>query len=150
MENLPMHAHSENFEHLRKVREGMEVFDNQGKKIGTASRVHLGEQGQAGTGAADLSDGPAGGDVSLPVTGTVPAVSDPGELYGQGYGGAAGVFGSDLIPDEMRQQLYMTGFVRMDSSRLLHGDRYIRPEQVERVEGDRVVLNAGYDNLLKI
>jgi transcriptional regulator with XRE-family HTH domain len=84
MDNMPIRG--EYYDRLRQVREGMEIYDNQGGKIGKVSRVHLGEQGQAGTGAADLTSEPPGGQVTIPATGTVPTASDPGGTYGQCYG----------------------------------------------------------------
>ena len=62
---------------------------------------------------------------------------------------ARAIFGKDDVPEEMQQRLINEGFLRIDAAGLFARDRYVLPEQIERVHGDHVHLNIAFDGLLK-
>ncbi len=55
----------------------------------------------------------------------------------------------DQLPREMQEKALREGFVRLDADGLFAADRYIFPEQIDRVEGDRLVLAVRKEDLLK-
>ncbi|KKB78383.1 hypothetical protein VW35_12195 [Devosia soli] len=56
---------------------------------------------------------------------------------------------SDNLPRELQEKALREGFVRLDADGLFASDRYIFPEHIDRVEGDRLILNVRKDDLLK-
>lgn len=115
---------------LRQVREGMDVFDRDGDKLGSVDRVYFGATEEAGRGAA--------------------TPSTPGERQDSIFDNLAqALFGNDAVPEAARARMMQEGFVRIDSTGLFAADRYVLPQQIERVEGDRVYLNATRDDLIK-
>lgn len=119
---------------LRNIREGMEVYDSQGDKIGTVEDLYFGassdEMDKHGVGAATAPD-PKLRENNL--------VDDIAE----------GIFGGDDLPKEMRKRLINEGFLRIDSAGLFASDRYVLSEQIARVHDDHVHLNVTRDQLLK-
>lgn len=55
----------------------------------------------------------------------------------------------DGLPRELQEKALREGFVRLDADGLFAADRYIFPEQIDRVEGDSLVLAVRRDDLLK-
>lgn len=55
----------------------------------------------------------------------------------------------DGLPRELQEKALREGFVRLDAAGLFAADRYIFPEQIDRVEGDSLVLAVRRDDLLK-
>lgn len=50
--------------------------------------------------------------------------------------------GEDDLSDELKEKLLREGFVRIDAEGLFAGDRYITPDQIETVDGDRLLLRV--------
>jgi len=116
--------HRANF--LRDIREGMRVFDKTNTEIGTVEWVKFGD------------DNP---------TTPEPEAADISAIERQR--GDAVAFDPDQIPEEVREKLLLQGFVRIDAAGLLNADRYVMPEQIERITGDALVLNVSKSELLK-
>lgn len=55
----------------------------------------------------------------------------------------------DDLPREMQEKLLRDGFIRVDGEGLFAADRYVFPEQIERVEGDRIVLKVPREKLFR-
>ena len=55
----------------------------------------------------------------------------------------------DGLPRELQEKALREGFVRLDADGLFADDRYIFPEDINRVEGDNLVLAVRRDDLLK-
>ena len=55
----------------------------------------------------------------------------------------------DGLPRELQEKALREGFVRLDADGLFAADRYIFPEDIDRVEGDNLVLAVRRDDLLK-
>jgi len=117
---------------LKRILEGMEVFDREGRKIGVVEHVHLGSHDDTGRGPADVS--------------RVEVEDKPDSII---ENLAEGLGASDDLPDEMKDRLLLDGFIRMDSNQPLASDRFILPDQIKDVRGDQVILNSTYDDLLK-
>lgn len=122
-----MHAHF-----MYDIREGMKVFDNTNKQIGTVEWVKFGDDD--------------------PLT-PEPEASDVNPIERQRHNtlidNIADAFRTDDIPDEVREKLLLQGFVRIDAEGLFAGDRYVTPEQIERVSKDKLMLNVSKKDLLK-
>jgi hypothetical protein len=126
-----MDSHEQNV--LASVFKGMEVFDADGKKVGTVDFVYMGSvhgRGE-GTGAATEPTPPTTPETGL--VGNIARTVDPAE---------------DL-PDELKSRLLSEGYVRVDNSRLFSADRFVLPGQINSVDGNRVLLNARYPDLPK-
>lgn len=130
-----MFDESEGNKKLEGIHEGMDVFDREGNRIGTVERVFLGnvseETSDSGGGAAtEAGTGPPR-DKSLV------------DIFAEGFAG------EEQMPDELQERLYREGFVRVDATGLFASDRYILPEQIASVSGDRVSLRVARDELIK-
>lgn len=133
------HSHTstdvtQEFSILNDIHEGMTVYDRQNQRLGTVETIYFGatskEQRAHGTGPATVTT--ADLPYSDPVTNIVGSIFNP-----------------DDVPQELAEQLYRTGFVRIDSAGLFASDRYIMPSQIERVADDSVFLRVGQDELVK-
>lgn len=112
---------------LRLIREGMAVYDRAGDKIGTVEQVHFGPDDEYGRGAAE----PA-------------SVRDRDESL---IDTIAEVFAPNDMPEAVRSRLLQQGFIRVDATGLFAADRYITPDQIAQVAGDRVVLRVSREEL---
>jgi hypothetical protein len=59
------------------------------------------------------------------------------------------VFREDDLPKEIHDRLLMQGFVRLDADGLFASDRYILPDQILSVMGDKIVLTVEKSELMK-
>jgi len=119
---------------LAQVYEGMNVYDRTGGKIGTVEYVYLGAVGEDadtyGVGPATAS-GTGGRESSL--------IEDFAQAFSPG----------DHIPETLRNRLQRHGFLRINSTGLFAADRYVMPDQIADVSGDRVSLRVTRDELIK-
>lgn len=108
---------------LSSVREGMTVYDARGDEIGTVDAVRMGEPD---------------------------AVTDQGQPQGDPQSLVRDfLLPHHALPDEAREKLGRTGYLRIDRSGLMSGAAYAEPGDVARVEGDAVHLNKDQDALIK-
>lgn len=115
---------------LRDVEQGMRVFDRERHEIGKVEWVQFGDDSPEtpeveASGPADQRDD----DTLLDVI--------------------ARSFRTDDLPEEVRARLLHQGFVRIDADGLFAADRYVMPEQIDLVSGDRLMLNVTRDELMK-
>lgn len=122
---------------LTRVREGMQVFDREGKKVGKVTEVFFGVDD------ANIEEG-VGSQAGL----TAPA-GDSGTQSAGAFGASLeAAFGSgDQGPDVLRRRLERSGYMRIEGG-LLSSDRFAMPDQIERVQGDRVDLRVIANQLL--
>ena len=115
------------------VHEGMKVVDNAMQPIGTVEMFRSTDEvpDQPGIDAAGVS--PVLEDERNNLTALL------ADLFGP----------DDELPREMQEKALREGFVRLDADGLFAADRYIFPEHIDRVEGERLVLRVGRDDLLK-
>ncbi|MCC6613635.1 MAG: hypothetical protein IT320_09165 [Anaerolineae bacterium] len=114
------------------VHEEMEVFDLNGDKVGTVEFVRL-------------SDELASTD--YPETATPGAIDDQNDSFIEDI---AEVFTDwPRLPEEMRERLLRSGFVRIDRG-LIKSDVVATPDQIANVTEDAVYLNVAEDALLKL
>ncbi|MHB8627475.1 MAG: hypothetical protein ACYDBJ_13930 [Aggregatilineales bacterium] len=118
---------------LKVIKEGMEVYDRLGKKIGTVTDLYLGasspESNRRGTGSATAPSPDMRGDT---------LVDD-----------IARVFVPDDLPQVLRDRLIQNGFVKLNGEGLFSHARYILPNQIDSVAGNRVDLRVSRDELIK-
>lgn len=118
---------------LRQVHEGMRVYDRDDHEIGTVDQVYLGELSPS---ANNLGLGPA-------------TARDPNQPSNNLVRDFAAAFDADNIPQELRERLQRMGFARLNAKGLFASGRYVLPEQVARVEDDKVFLKTKKDDLIK-
>ena len=113
---------------ISRVREGMDVFDADGDKVGEVDLVRMGDpeavttEGQEAPGGVD--DGGLIGDVAR----------------------AFGARDEPRVPDSLRARMIHDGFIRIDGG-FLGKTRYAIADQIARVEGDGVRLSVTKDEL---
>lgn len=115
---------------LSKIRAGMAVYDQAQNQIGVIDYVQFGDE-----------------DPLKPRKRAAPE-------YGMNRGEwlmeterEPDVFTPDDVPDILRERLLLYGFIRIDSPGLSNADRYIFPNQIHSVDGNRVILKASREEL---
>lgn len=53
------------------------------------------------------------------------------------------------MPEAQRSRLLQEGYILLDAKGILHSDRYIVPEQIASVSGDKITLKGHRDDLQK-
>lgn len=133
---------------IAEVHEDMKVYDAAGKLVGRVHGIHGGSLGEASTGAAGVVATPVpvtmSGQQPVPV---VEPVVVPAKVPVLDSDDTAFDMEEDM-PRELRQRLEHNGFIRIDAG-FLRRHRFALREQIERVEGDSVMLNVAADNLIK-
>ena len=121
---------------LNTIREGMEVRDSTGDRIGKVRRVQMGGVDPVDAEESAREAGPTNRDR---------------DSYGATLlGDVARTFTrSDDMPDEVRLDLERKGYIQIDSSGILAADRYAAADQIAGVSGDTVTLAAHKDELPK-
>ena len=117
---------------LRRVEEGMKVFDRDRNEIGKVEYVQFGD------------DDPSTAEVEA----AAPNTLDRGRDTLLDNIAEAFVPGDD-IPEEIRARLLQQGFVRIDANGIFAADRYVTPEQIASVSGDGLMLSVSKDELVK-
>lgn len=126
---------------LSRVREGMKVFDRDGKEIGEVEDLFIGSvsENPAKSGKGSATESGAG----FPEPGREDEV-----LPNFAFGGTLNPTDRGE-PDVVRNRLLREGFVKVDSHGLFSADRYALPDQIANVSGDSVHLNVLADDLIK-
>jgi len=122
---------------LTRVREGMQVYDREDKKVGKVTEVFFGvddaniEEGVGRSAGLDR----AAADTGVGTTGAFGRTMEA--AFGSG----------DQGPDVLRRRLERSGYIRIEGG-MLSADRFAMPDQIARIEGDRVELRVIADQLL--
>jgi hypothetical protein len=116
---------------LERVQEGMHVVDADGEEVGKVEHVFLGDVGPSGQ---ERGQGPA-------------TASEPDVMRDSFFDQLAQGLRDDNLPETVRNRLLRGGFLRLGGG-LLGRDRYIMPEQIADVSGERVTLKTTRDELL--
>ncbi|MGI8870351.1 MAG: hypothetical protein ACR2F6_16265 [Mycobacteriales bacterium] len=154
-------------EGIEAVREGMDVIDPSGDKIGTVALVQVADpDAVTADPQPDLPADDTGADPSFPAA--VPPVM-PGSVAGGPAGlgvgalggapGGAGGAGFEAplggsargdephLPPPLAERLRRTGYLKIDSKGIFRADRYASAEDIDSVT-DVVHLRAVRDDLL--
>lgn len=114
------------------ITTGMDVVDRHLEKIGTVESFR----------ATDVTP-----DGAVAASGVSPALEEDQDTL---TALLADLFHpDDRVPREMQEKLLREGYVRLDADGLFASDRYVMASQIERVEGDRLVLAVEKKELLK-
>jgi hypothetical protein len=121
---------------LERVREGMMVADETGRRLGTVARVRMGD-----TGAVTAPDQTPGVER---VGVAVAPVTSPGGSTSMGEAVPVPAEGQDVpdLPAPLRTELRRVGFVEVDGPGLDGPARYVPGDRVAEVSGDTVRLRA--------
>lgn len=121
---------------LSGIREGMGVFDRKDNHIGKVDFVYFGA-------VSDIQQ----------ARGTGPASAAPGDSMSMRndtlVDWLADAFHPNDVPTELRERLETNGFIRVDADGLFAADRFVTPDQIARVDDDRVQLTLERDQLIK-
>lgn len=109
---------------LSKIHKGMKVYDQTQSEIGTVEYVQFGDEDPLKPRTRAAAPGTAG---------------EHGEWLVESL---LDVFAPDELPETLRKRLLLYGFVRVDGSGLYNADRYILPQQIQSVDGQRVTLKV--------
>ena len=116
----------------RDIHEGMKVYDRTNAEIGRVEMVKFSDE-----------------DPTTPEVETAGVNPIEEERDDNLVESIARVFRSDELPEELRERLLREGFVLIDADGLFEADRYVLPDQIASVSGDRLVLKASKAELLK-
>lgn len=115
------------------IHAGMKVFDRSMHEIGTVATFRIGDEDPDRPGPETAGTSPVLEEHRTTLTSAL-----------------ANVFTADeRLPREMQEKALREGFVRLDADGLFATDRYIFPEHIDRVEGDRLVLGVDKQDLMK-
>jgi hypothetical protein len=132
-DNLMQQRSSTNETILNRIREGMNVYDLSGEKVGVVREVYF------GTGA---------GFAATPQTAHNPDMGT--EADNPIYAVLTNLFGdADDVPDTLRNRMFHDGFIRINTDGIFASDRYALTEQISEALGDDVQLTVNYDELVK-
>jgi hypothetical protein len=121
---------------LSLIHEGMDIYDVQNNRIGTVDFVHFGAASET---QQELGTGPA----------TATAADSPRIRDDSIIDNIAEAFFPKEVPEQLQEKLLLTGYVRMDAAGIFAADRFILPDQITSVSGDRVQLSVSGDQLVK-
>jgi hypothetical protein len=117
------------------LREGMSVYDAKGDKVGTIRQLYFGASGELaneeGEGSATAPNVATGLQDNL--------VADIARAF----------VDEDKLPEPVRDRLLHDGFLRIDATGIFTSDRFVTPDQVSSISGDKVNLNVLKDALIK-
>lgn len=116
---------------LESIHESMDVVDKGGKKIGSVAWIKM-------------TDEVPGNHVAEEVT-----ADRTGTEYKPLPDVIVDAFRTDNVPEELREKMLREGFIRIDADGLFAADRYVVPEQIDRVADDKVYLNVERGDLIK-
>lgn len=108
---------------LHQIREGMQVISADEVEVGSVEGLFFGASSEEIEARDQAPD-------SLM------------ELIGE-------LFDPDELPEPLRKRLLQHGFIRVDCSLLFDDDCFVMPEQIARVEGERVILAISKDELIE-
>lgn len=121
---------------LAQIREGMDVYDRSDHHIGSVDFVHFGAASET---QQELGTGPA-----------TPGRADSVRMTNNNIvDWIADAFQPNEVPEELRERLMTNGFIRIDADGLFAADRFVTPDQIAMVSGDRVQLVQDKDDLIK-
>jgi hypothetical protein len=116
---------------LEQIREGMKVYDRSQAEIGRVEVVKFSDE-----------------DPDTPEPEIVDVNPIEREKRQTLLDIIAALFRDDALPEELRERLLREGFVRVDATGLLQPDRYVLPDQIASVSGDRVMLKVDKAELI--
>jgi hypothetical protein len=118
----------------------MEVYDREGKKVGTVEEIYFGEVDPQ---TDDLGLGPQ--DISDPGT-----AGEPRDAVDFAFGGTTSPSGElSRMEETVRNRLLREGFVRMDTGGLFSSDRYVLADTIRSISDDAVHLRVTGDELIE-
>jgi hypothetical protein len=125
---------------LERVREGMDVYDETGTRLGKVVRVQVA--------AAGGTTAPPDSDLLDEVARIVPSPPDTSDISNLEASGAS-PFGHDpmnlpnSLEEPIRAHLRESGFIEVDGIDLTDAQKYIAGDHINAVTGDRVEVRAG-------
>ncbi|MBZ0297054.1 MAG: hypothetical protein K8L99_31125 [Anaerolineae bacterium] len=117
---------------LSKIQRGMAVYDQTQNQIGMVDYVQLGDE-----------------DPLRPTRRASHAYGTDQNQSEWLLESERDVFAPDEVPDLLRERLLLYGFIRLDAPGISNADRYIFPNQIQSVEGNRVTLRVSREELLQ-
>lgn len=119
---------------LAQVKRDMKVIDVDGADVGTVSFVHMADTNDPDDVPARRDD-----DDAVPLLNLVEGDEDDDDT------GLIDVLTGD--DNEPNERLRRSGYVKIDASGFMAGDKYATPAHIASVDGQRVRLNVRKDDL---
>jgi hypothetical protein len=120
---------------LNQIHKGMAVYDVRDNNIGHVDFVHFGAASET---QQELGVGPA----------TTTRADNPNMRNESIITNIAEAFHPNEVPQELQSRLLVSGYIRLDTG-LFGSDRFVTPEQIVAVSGDKVQLSVNKDQLTK-
>lgn len=120
---------------VTRIKEGMTVYNKSGDKIGTVDYVQFGDEDPNKTGVETVTAMNTAYDNT---TNIVKSLADI--LVNEG----------DHIPQELRDRLNRSGYIRLNSSGFFESDYYIPLNTVTGVMGENIHIGTTKDELIAI
>lgn len=122
---------------LTQIRKDMSVYDVSDTYLGKVVFVHFGAANET---QQELGVGPAtSSPADAPSTGRTRTIFD----------GLSEVFDPTELPEELKEKLLFSGYIRLDTAGIFSSDRFITPDQIVSVEDDTVHLSVNKEQLVK-
>lgn len=121
---------------LTRVYKGMSVFDGRGRPVGVVEQVILG-----GLDAEEVAE-----DGAVPVAPQVNISGSGASIANIQYANEI----QDDLPEELREHLLRSGYLRVRGGGVLAGLYLVTPGQIARVDEDLVRLNLPVEQLVQV
>ncbi len=118
---------------IQRTQEGMSVYDNDGKKIGSVKQVWIGDEDPDKPGPESLRSTKPSGDLPEGLQ----------DMFQEGTSAMRS------LPHELRSRMLRYGFIRIDTGPL-SADLYATPDQFQGVTSYGVTLKGDREDLLKL
>jgi hypothetical protein len=119
---------------LSLIKAGMPVEDRNGDEVGTVRYVQMGDENVH----TDTVEAASASRTEPATTGINSFFRDIAEA----------LVGTDQLPQELIRRMERTGYVQVDTG-ILQSDRYVLPEHIAIVDGERVQLNVTRDAIIQ-
>lgn len=139
---------------IGEIREGMDVRDLNGHKVGTVGLIRPGDR-EADTTQSQQPDTAAAEAAAVPAVAPVaPAgplgtaggpMAAPAGIFALGQAGAA----EPDVPPSLAERLIRAGFIKVSTKGLFKRDVYVPADQISGVEADQVFIDLESDELIK-
>lgn len=139
--NEPLYAKEPQNELLTRVKEGMKVYDRDGKEIGMVEDLFIGSTSERpeGRGKGAATESASG----FPEPGRTDEVL-PNFAFGGGVNPT-----EKGEPEVIRNRMLREGFIKVDSRGIFSSDRYALPDQIASVSVNSVHLKVHADDLIE-
>src|SRR5579875_25947 len=141
---------------IGRIREGMDVRDPSGHKVGTVDLIQAGDP-EAVTTQGQPGDTPTAENPAIPAVAPMAPNGPLGTAGGPTGVPVGGIFalgtGAESkepdVPPEFAARLVRTGYVKVNTKGIFKSDVYVPADQISDVDADQVFIKLDNDELIK-